>query len=300
MKLKIDSFIGNEDKKIKIVNWLNSFFHEPSAEIKSYVLIYGISGVGKTHIAKLLSNSFNADLFTITPIDDNIDDMIKSINIKTLDNKEHKIILVDDLDEFKFNIRKKLYDLPMISNHPVLFTVTNLKTISNDFIDKSLIIKLTKPIPSLLFEHLKTISDLPDDTLLDIAKNSKSTRSAILSTYNGSVNDLTKYTQTTKKLLKDAKERRLENNLEVGQNKILFDNIRGYNKKAMLLRFRIADFDYRLKFKHEKIDRYFVNNMIESIEIINTYYKKKPNDKETLLIKPKEHKVKQPTLDKYF
>jgi len=130
----IENFIGNDNAKEAIVNWLNYHFHSTatvkckkcgfpvmfkgdveyvncpkcssivSIDIKKYMFLYGSSGNGKSYLPKLLANSFEVELFKITPLDiqstADLNEIIKSINIGTLSGKKRKIVLIDDIDEY--------------------------------------------------------------------------------------------------------------------------------------------------------------------------------------------------------
>jgi len=296
----INDFLGNQTQVKQLCDWLNKFYHEPTSEVQGYAIVYGPSGNGKTLLGKLLANSFEVELMLFTPLDTNVDDIIKSINMKTLDGMEHKLILIDDLDEFPSNMKKKLFELSNISNHPIIYTCKGL-FFPPEFISKGLVVKIKKPLTTEIYDHLKTISNLPPEKLMEIAKDSPSVRSAELSTYNASVNDLTNPTQTNYDVFKNAKARSLSGNLGRGKVAYLFSCIEGYDLDALKVRGKFAEFDYRTKVKFEEIDSYFINYMREPIEKVLKYqkYNEKEKDKEKSIdlrsIKKKE--VKQPSLE---
>lgn len=305
---KVNDFIGNKTQVKLLCDWLNSFYHEPTKEVKGYAIVCGQPGNGKTLLAQLIANSFEVELFTITPLDTNINDIVKSLNMKTLDGGEHKLILIDDIDEFPLYLKRQLYDLYTISNHPIIYTSKDLFLLSKEFISEGLFIRIKKPLTTEIYDHLRTISKLPVETLMDIAKKSKSVRSAILSTQNEVVNDLTHPTQSNYDVLKNAKARSLTGNLDRGKIAYLFGCIKGYDANALKVRMRFADFDYRTKVKFEEIDSFFINQMVEPIEKVLEYQKfekKNANKKTTVLkklvddVKTKK-KQKHPTLDDFL
>lgn len=357
----VRNFIGNSSAKEAIVNWLNYHFHSTATakckkcgfpvmfkgdtehvfcpkcnsnvnvDIKDYVFLYGNSGNGKSYLPELLANSFDVELFRITPLDiqstNNLNEIIKSINMGTLSGKKHKIILIDDVDEYSSRYKIGLYEIGTISRHPVIYTSkrdlyppyqTKYKSAKKyhtilEFIKNGLILRIYKPTTSEMFEHLKTISNLPDDTLKTIARESKSFRSAVLSTYTANVNDLIIPIHSKRELLKSVKDRkfkqtlRLDNWRNVDEITIMdiFKCIKGYGDSAVALSERLANFDYRMRVLFEEIDPCFVNDMIEPIETIDIdwVWKKKrktvvkSKDQKTV-VKSKDQKTVAPIVKK--
>ena len=355
----VRNFIGNSSAKEAIVNWLNYHFHSTATvkckkcgfpvmfkgdtehvfcpkcnskvnvDIKDYVFLYANSGNGKSYLPELLANSFEVDLFRITPLDiqstNNLNEIIKSINMETLSGRKHKIILIDDVDEYGSRYKMGLYEIGTISRHPVIYTSkrdlyppyqTKYKSAKKyhtilEFIKNGLIVRIYKPTTSEMLGYLKTMSNLPDDTLKTIARESKSFRSAVLSTYTANVNDLVTPVQSKRELLKSVKERRFKQTLRLDNwsnvDEItlmdIFKCIKGYDDDAVVLSERLADFDYRMRVLFEKIDTYFVNNMIEPIETIDidwTWKKRKNRGKSKKQKAPIVKKSTAPTIDKYL
>ena len=299
--MNIDSFIGNKSQIIVITNWLNDYYHQTSDIIPNYCIITSASGNGKTFLVNLLAKDFGVELFAITPLDaTKIDDIIKSINIMPLDGSKYKLILVDDIDEFPVNVRKKLYEIGNISKHPIIFTAKST-SFPVEFIEGSLkrnkntkqLIRLEKPLDEDLLKHLKTISNLGTPILEKIAKESKSMRSAILATYNQSPNEVSNPSLQLREYLASIKARKLTKSLDRGDIGFLFSCIQGYDSNALDVMKRFANFDYRNKVQYQKIKPYFVNNMIEPISQIQLQYKKPLVDKVVIeKKKPKKEKIK--------
>ena len=362
----VRNFIGNSNAKETLVNWLNYHFHSTGIikctkckfpvmfkdittqlicpkcntildiDIPKHVLLYSNTGNGKTVLIKLLAASFNVELFRITPLDiQNIDDLnaiIKSINMDTLTGKKHKIILIDDVDEFSYRYKMGLYNISKLSRHPVVFaSKKNLypsykikyRSAKNyhimlDFVKSGLTVKLYKPTTNELSAHLKTLSNLPYDTLRTIAMKSPSFRSAVLSTYTAKPNNLVALTLSKRESLKTVKNRTFKQTLRLNNwstsNEItlldILKCINTYDKKALLLYERLADFDYRINVLYEEIHPVFINEMVEDIGIIDVDWpwkknKNRPRPKKQKYQVPKKSvsktkKSNNPSIDKYL
>ena len=299
----VKDFVGNELQIHKICDWLTNFYHHPEKDIPRYVIIQGNSGNGKTYLGELLANTFKVELFRITPLDieskDSFNEIVKSINIKTLEGKNLKLIFIDDIDEFSNSYRSKLYEIVNISKYPIIYT-TKTFSVDKDFYQFSkdaLVIKLMKPYTSEIINYIK--DKLPfqyDKAVVEkIIKESKSFRSIILSIYNMQINDLTNPSITKAEWLSSISRRCLKDNLKKDEIKYIFDSIRGYDKKSMSVMLKLAEFDYRVSAKFEKakgesyptIDKHFVNNMEPPIQkvMLKYQYKKQNNNSKPNAIK---------------
>ena len=313
--MEIEKFIGNFKQLETIIYWLDSWFREPTKEIKSHVIIFASSGNGKSTIPQLLANDFKVELFTISPYDitskNDLNNFIKSLNLQTLKGKKHKIILIDDINEFPSQYKKRLCELPTISHNPIIYTSSNYQMVKGripqyiiDFKRKALAIRIYKPFPNQLFKHLKTLnSKLPDETLQQIAKESKSVRSAINSLYNASINDLTHDIQTNYTLVRDFKKRNLNRNLIGRDIKTLFDCIEGYDLNSLKLKARLADLDWRMsrywrEIGFRELDPYILNNMTEDIENTSIDAKRLYNKKKKYYKKSKKYEKEEAVIEK--
>jgi len=305
----VKDFVGNEISIHKICDWLTKFYHKESNDIPKYAIIHAFSGNGKSFLGQLLANTFKVSMYRIMPYDINsesdLNDVTKSINIKTLGGQKHKLIFIDDFDEFNYKQRQKLYEIPQMSIYPVIYT-TKTFSIDKDFYNfnkKGLTISLSKPRMGDMIPYIK--EKLPfhyDKTKVEeILKQSNSFRSAVLSIYNMSTNNLTNPSVSRQGFLSSISRRKLPRNLNSKDAKILFDSIRGYDINALKVMMKVAEFDYRLKGKFERaqdesyptIDKFFVNNMKEPIHKVGLKYQYKNNNKNNYQILKSIKKTKK-------
>lgn len=297
----VEDFVGNSISIHKICDWLTKKYHKEDNKLPKYAVIHGFSGNGKSYLGKLLANTFKVELYKIAPYDINSDEdlnqAIKSINIKTLTGQEHRLILIDDLDEFTYKQRTTLYEIPATSIYPVIFTTKTFSIDKNfyQFNRKALTISLSKPAMGDMVDYIK--DKLPfhyDKTKVEeILKQSNSFRSAVLSIYNMSVNRLTHPSVSRQGFLSSISRRKVPRSLNKKDIRILFESIRGYDKNAMQVMMRVAEFDYRVSAKFERaegesyptIDKFFVNNMKEPVHKVGLKYQynnKKKNNSQIL------------------
>jgi len=304
--MNLDCFIGYKSKE-QSTRWLNEFFHGEAKKGKA--IFYGQSGDGKTLLAQLLSKSYDVELFSICPFDikgeDNLNDFIKSLNSKPL-TKEKKIILIDDIDEFQSRYRNKL--LKVTSIYPIIYTTKTLgrDVISNEFKSECQIIFI-KPLTSELIEHLKSKCSLPIEQIDEIARKSKSVRSAELSILTECINDLRDDIGTYGKLIYDLQQRCLTQTVNRDNIKTIFDSIKSYDKDSLKVMERLADFDFRIRYKYEEIDPWFVNNMTEPIDRVvekkefkNSNNKKKPKKEVKERVEKTPEKKKSISIDDFI
>jgi len=314
--MELKDFIGNHKVVHSLISWLTDYF-DGNVD-KRYCVLYGDSGNGKSILLKLLADYFDAELFVVTPDDirseQDLDNIIKSLNTKSL-FVDRKIVGIDDLDEFPSHFIKKLILINSI--YPIIYTSKTL-SLDNDFknnsfkivkkaidkdgserIVKQELLVLNKPLSSEVLTHLKGISDLPEETLERIAKESQSFRSAILSLHNTAVNDLVNPEQTGKEFLDSIKGRRLKRSLNRNDVRYIFDSIRGYGRGELTVMSKFAEWDYKCKVQFEEIDEFLVNNMKEPIQEIELKYRYIDNNSKPKKVeKPKvEEKKKEVTID---
>jgi len=276
----LNSFIGFNAKS-QSTEWLNEFFH--GNESKGKAIFYGQSGNGKTLLAQLLSESYDTELLSICPFDikgeENLNDFIKSVNSKSLFSKG-KIILIDDIDEFQSKYRNKL--LKITSIYPIIYTTKTMSDdiLPSDFKNECEIIKKFKPLTSELIEHLKSKCSLPEDKIDEIAKNSKSVRSAELSILTECNNDLRNPIETYSQLIYDLQHRCLTQTVNRDNIHTIFRAVKGYDKDSLAVMKKLAELDFRIKYQYEEIDPWFINHMIEPIDKVIEYqeYKGKKNN----------------------
>ena len=316
---KLSDFIGsnNIDTIQVLVEWINSCYRAKDTVETNYAILYGDSGNGKTFLIQLLAELFHLELFRVTPFDiesgQDIYDILKSVNITTLQGKKHRIILVDDFHDFKKNYQNQLLKIKDISQYPVVYSMRRYPT-RQDFINGSLkaskgrLLKVEKPLSTEILEYLKEHSSLPIPELRKIAEESTSFRSAILCVNGNCVNDTLDPWTSRGKVLQSMKNRKLDRILDRGDIRTTFRAIQGYDEKALEVRKAFSDFDYRVCGKFERvgtisgIDPWFVNNMEEPIEDVelrlvykqyNNKKKKSKNNTKNKEPKKQEQPVKQ-------
>jgi len=289
------NFIGNKQAVMDIIQWLNEFYHKKVSTIcphcsfpiiselneniycpnckksfsyhrKVYAIIYGNTGCGKTYLIKQLAKEFNVNLLRITPIDiengKSIRDLQKSLNITSLDGDNNKLILIDDVDDYKSNLKKQFFNLTEISEHPIVFVKRTFpSSLERGNNGGALVIELKKPITKELLGYLQTISNLPEDKLEEIARSSPSFRSAVISAKTSMVNDLIVPYKSKYQKLKDVKERKFDEPLNRKNIKWLFNCIRGADEDAYQFMENLARFDYLIRYKYMEIDPFILNSL---------------------------------------
>jgi chromosomal replication initiation ATPase DnaA len=328
----IDEFVGNKDIVKIIGDWLSVYYEDKNKASNNYAILFGYSGNGKTFLVSLLAKEYRVELFHVTPEDVSSEqdayNIYKSVNMKTLDNTNYKLILVDDIDEMPKEYQQIIFDIGKISIYPVIYTSKSY-SLSKEFLDGSLkkivignkgnvrkseLLKLTKPLTSILEEHLRKKADeigitITDEVLHDIALNSKSVRSAELSLYNQMVNEILNPEKTRYELLRSISTRKLQEPLTRININYIFKSIQGYDDDAFRVMLKFAEFEYRIRVKNEEIDPIFVNEMTEKIQNVKFEHEYENNNNHKTpkheLEKPQnvEQKVQQkkvPTVDEWF
>lgn len=342
-------FVGNKQSVIEIINWLNEFFHGTVSTICphcsfpintelqenilcskckkdfqyercSFAIVYGGTGNGKSYLFEELTKEYNVELFRITSLDieegKDIINIIKTMNAMTLEGKKNKLVVIDDIDEYKLNIAKKLYDLITETKQPIVFIRGTYPTKEerNNY-GKPLIVEIKKPSVSELKSHLRTVSNLSEDLLERIARESPSFRSAVLSANSSLVNDLIVSYKSGYQQLKELKARKFEEPLTRENVKWLFNSIRGVEEEPYKLMEHIAEFDYLIRSKFMEIDPFVLNNLPVDFKKVNFEQrfrnsengKKKPKKLKKIVVKEKKEKnqkteiiKKQVGLDNWF
>ena len=190
------------------------------------------------------------------------------MNLSSMSHKR-KIIVFDGVDEFHKIYRAKLIDVPSI--YPVIYTCINVEKIPLEIRRKFRMVEVNKPITFKLFDHLKTLSKLPEETLFKIAKESKSVRSAELSTMTGSVNTLVTREKSIYDVIRDISNRELDVELTRKNINAVMDSVQGYGENELQVMEQLAEFDYLIRCKNMKIDPFIVNNLnwpIEKVELV--------------------------------
>jgi len=299
--MNIDKFIGNEDTKIALTDWLNEFFHSKTNKTKQYAILYGYSGNGKTTLVYALANLFKVDVYRITADDINSKETLnvckQNLNLQRLDGNLKKIVLVDDLNEF--SNKGSIMELHKICNHPIIYT--NDSFINDTFGTNGLQFEIKKPLTSQLIQLLKEKqlelkTNCSIEQIDDIARNSISVRSAINSLYTKRKKSIIfPYTNLYGESFQMI-HRQLQNDLEYPLLSYFTKKLNCYNEEGykVLSRFILFDTMITIKF-NSNIDKYLINNMrepIHKIKLLNgKNYNKKESKKEPKPIQKKEKTV---------
>lgn len=307
--MELNDFVGKQSDIQFFYNWLRSFYRGNTET--NYAIIIGRSGNGKTLLLKLLAKELEAELFRVHPLSveskEDLDSIIKSINLDSLDHKR-KLILIDDMDEYHSNYKKGLFFIPEISRYPVVYTSKefmfpqNIREGSFKTKKGAYYFGLPKPTTNSLLEYLKTKqSNLSETEFRTIAEESKSVRSAILSLRNKTVNTLVSEEQSRYEIIDSIRERRLKVPITRKNFRWIWESIQGAKSIADLdaVMTKFADFNFRIYAQNEDIDPFFVNNMKEPVERIMWQYKfeRKKKTERKRKVEPKKVKSEKPKLN---
>jgi len=283
---------GNEYTVNRLNKWLEEYYHSKTNNTPKLAVLYGTSGNGKTELVYHLAKLFKVDVFKITSEDistkENLNKTLQCINICSFDTTHlHKIVLIDDIQDFSNNTYIKIIDISM---HPVI--ATSDKYISNTFPCKYFQMEIKKPLTSQIVKILKqqSMSSKYTDTQLEyFAKESSSVRSAINALYTGQLQTLTKPQPSILNIRIQLAQRGLQKDLDIPLIKILTKNQHCYDEDTCKVFNRFATFDNNLKAKfYQTIDKDLINLVPEPIEKIKwiknskpKYKKEKPKPKQT-------------------
>jgi len=289
-------------------------------EGKPYVIIWGNSGNGKTFICEYFAEFFGVELYRVTAEDittkQELNYFLQSLNTTSLDGGD-KLFLIDDFHEFSGRLGKSLMrDIQKYapqSRYPVIFTCLEYPK-TDDFSKQALIVYMGKPFKNQMFDYLKKLNTtLSDEELYDIAENSVSFRSAVLTAKTCVKNECLLPYVSNRALYKSINERNLQEPITVRNIRKIFKGISGVDDASISVMKRFADFDFKIKrYKdsfvsyYREVDPFLVNNMVEPIQKVKldaTY--KKPKFKK--IKPPKKEKKEKPkkevsnaTLDAWF
>ncbi|MHA1866012.1 MAG: hypothetical protein ACTSWZ_05835 [Candidatus Heimdallarchaeaceae archaeon] len=275
--MKIEEFIGNDNAKKTIVDWLNRFYHSRTKDTEPYAIIEGETGNGKTSFVYALGETYNVYVQRITVDDlatqDDYNKFVKSLNVQNLYYlSTKKLILIDDLNDFPKSTIYKLYNINKISIYPTIYCIDDIQSLpqnekTNDFIKKALVIHLVRPLTSKLYEFLEKKAkefnlNIPEDKIRYIAQESKSVRSAINSLYTGCINDIL----ISNKNIYEKRKHLLQKNLEGCIDLSFIKHICKYVDYSNLSGFKLLNqfgfFDAYLKSRYKNcIDSFIVNNL---------------------------------------
>ena len=284
---------GNEYIVSRLVKWLEEYYHSKTNNTPKLAILHGAPGNGKTELVYYLAKKFKVDVYKITSEDistrENLNSILQCINICSFNTSHlHKILLIDDIQDFSYNTYIKIIDISM---HPII--ATSDKYISNNIPCKYFQLEIKKPRTSQIVRILKQspLSTKYTDAQLEyFAKESPSVRSAINSLYTGQIQILTKPQPSILNIRNQLSQRTLQCDLDLPLIKALTKTQHCYTDDTYKVFNRFALFDGDLKIKHYKtIDKDMVNLVPEPIEKIQWFKNQKPKKE----IKPPKQKTQQ-------
>ena len=295
-------FVGNSDSVAKLARWLNEYFNSKANWTKSYAVVYGDSGNGKTSLVYYLADKFNVDVYRITSDDStNINQCLKSLNLQRLGGKLKKIVLVDDINEFG-NHKNVLYNIDNICNYPIIYTNNKYPP---EELRNGILIEIKKPRSSQLFNYLKHHQqetgigkNLDDNIIRKLAEDSISFRSAVNSLYTGYVSENITPCLNISGEKKALPRRALSVDMDYGLLNVFLKNMKCYSDDEFKVFNRFVLFEAEMKSKFKSfIDSYLVNNMLEPIEKIS-WFKPEPAKKKIKVKNQKKPKPKVKVVEK--
>jgi len=192
----ISEFIGNDKAKKATVSYYQRFF---KGSKKRAMLYQGPPGTGKTTLAILLAkakgipyelvNASNLKKDSAIRVGNNL--MSQSIYGKV------KLTILDECDRLDKRTQATLAKYVKNTKQPIIITANYPDKISKQLKQYCISVTFNKPSDEEIYQRLQDISDLDDDVLKDISKNSDTIRSALnmleVVTINGnSIDELTK------------------------------------------------------------------------------------------------------------
>lgn len=185
---------------------------------------------------------------------DNVDNIYKSLN----SSFSKRLILVDDIGETKY--AKDILKFHKISKYPVIYTSSKW-VFSSSVFSKGVYIRLDNFSRGELYSFLqKKNSSLPKEKIKEIASKAKSIRRAVLSVEYSCPNDMKIDGKPTfKDLLRQVQLKDLRIPIDRSNINFLFKSIKGYSKNSLSAMDTFSKYEYRIRYKFEKIDPLEVN-----------------------------------------
>jgi len=179
---KIDEFIGNEESRMKIKQWILNWMRK---EKQRPILVHGPTGVGKTSLAYAMGKEFDIDIIEMNSSDIRNKKRIERVMSSTLLagtlTGKGKMLLIDDVDVLNRNDRgaaSAISSLFKEANAPIILTAEDPwnKKLSQ-LRQQCMMVELKKVTSVSIFKLLKKIAEkenilLHDDFLREIAENS--------------------------------------------------------------------------------------------------------------------------------
>jgi len=311
MKKTVNDFVGknNFNTVSTLAKWIENYYFEPDKVKHNYAILIGSSGNGKSYLCELLANSFNIELFRVTPNDitskEDLYDIIKSVRIKTLSGKQHKLILIDDFDDYQKVYKNGLIEIGTLSCYPVIYTLKSYPYGLKEFANNSLknnnrFLYVNKPLKSDLMQHFS--GKLSDEELEDLIEKSVSFRGVMLG-ITGGANELIEAEENVFQVLNSMKKRELNNPIDRKNVKLFFDSVKGdkgSGKNILMVRQALNEYSYRTHVQHETIDPWEINNAETPFEKVSftPVFRKRKNRNNNIKKEKKTRKKKLPSVEK--
>jgi len=284
---------------------------------KSYVLMTGSTGNGKTFSVEQLAKEHNLDFLRYTSDDfsdiDSFNNIEKSLNLQSLQSDRKKLIVFDDIQYVRN--KKRLCKLHMTSIYPIIYITDTLQKLDDDFVAGALRCKIKKPFNFELIRILEQEAkkhNLECKNIFDIATQCLSIRTAIQSLYLDCPIVKQPPGDNYYRMIKLMSQRVLNDDVSWSVLKGAFRNIKPTTIESFKLMYELSYFDYVVHYFHFKNKNILLNKIffkdLPNIELVkfdkNSFKKRKPKKKKE---KQKEeqviHKVeeiKQPGLGSWF
>lgn len=263
-------YVGNKKLQQELLKWIKQSFDAPSVQ---YCVLEGKTGNGKTSLVHHTASMLDIPVYTLYPEDvqtkEDINSFLQGINLSTIDGRNHKIVLVEDINDFRKSANA--YQIHKYTRYPVVYTTTNSFTLEKNFVRNSLHIKLKKPNPRtlmpLMLDQVKKYNlDISEDELIGISKRSPSVRSALITILSDNIR-ISENTRNNYYFdLMSVKNKFLKNDFNYFFNKYCFDHIYDFSEESLDARKHFSYIDYHICYEN------FNNKSIMIPKEIINYY----------------------------